>query len=562
MRRFNKVKDEIDVLRLVWRSASGQHLRLSVAMLLELLIGLFPPAAIYMLQKAVGMKVSNLDALLTRENVILVLIVYFFYLVLGKLSRIMTSFSVTEVEFSLRSQFVASLKAMSFSDVTNKIGLQFSNGLTQEISMASSLIPMVYRSFIRASITIIAFCVLSFIISPYLFVVVFFLTLAVLLSIMTLRKKVKKTHQELYTRISTLYQLFAEWLDGYRVFRVYNSMEFAVNRMQDVFRAIRHISRRLTVIANSQSILAEIITYSMAAVIIVMMPTENGVIHIGVLISYPAAILFIRDESMVLINGYQQLANTESSIKRMYQIISSKPSDEEHTPCVANVQKICFDDITYSYQPDTDGQQILHKANLVLEKGCLNVITGPSGIGKSTTLNLLLGLLHAQEGTVRMITEKDSTNDSRHGIALVEQEPFFFDGTLYDNICMERQGISTADIFRYLQALHLKHLFPTIESLTEKTEMFRRRLSSGEKQRLALIRALVGRPSVLVVDEVTSNIDTPTVALIIDYLHQLARQVLVVAVSHDPALIAKADVVYQLENKQFINIKQIRLCQT
>ena len=555
MSRFNKVKDEIKVLRLIWRSAKGQHLRLSVAMIMELLIGMFPPTAIYILQKTVGIKVSNLESLLTRENVILILVVYFVYLVLGKLSRIMTSYSVTEVEYSLRSQFVVSLKAMSFSDVINKIGLQSSNGLTQEISMASSLIPMVYRSFIRATITILGFCVLSFIISPYLFVVVISLTVAVLLSIMTLRKKVKRIHQELYTRISSLYQLFAEWLDGYRMFRVYNSMEFAVNRMQEVFLSIRHISRSLTVIANSQSILAEMITYSVAAAIIVMMPTENGVIHIGILISYPAAILFIRDESMVLINGYQQLANTESSIKRLYQILSNKPSNEERVPCMANVQQICFDGVSYSYQPETDGKQILRQARLVLEKGRLNVITGSSGTGKSTTLNLLLGLLHVQEGTVKIVADKKSADEGRHGIALVEQEPFFFDGTLYDNICMGREGISTTDIIIYLQALHLDNLFPSIESLTEKNEKFRRCLSSGEKQRLALIRALVGNPSVLVVDEVTSNIDVPTASLIIDYLHQLARQVLVVVVSHDPSFIAKADVAYQLEYKQFTNIK-------
>ena len=222
---------------------------------------------------------------------------------------------------------------------------------------------------------------------------------------------------------------------------------------------------------------------------------------------------------------------------------------------MANVQQICFDGISYSYQPEADGPQILRQARLVLEKGRLNVITGSSGTGKSTTLNLLLGLLHAQEGSVKMVADKKSADDERHGIALVEQEPFFFDGTLYDNICMGRKGINTTDIIIYLQALHLNNLFPTIESLTEKKEMFRRRLSSGEKQRLALIRALVGNPSILVVDEVTSNIDVPTASLIIDYLYQLARQVLVVAVSHDSSFIAKADVVYQLEYKQFTNIK-------
>lgn len=554
MARFDKLHNELEVLRLVWRNASGQHLRLSIAMVMELVIGLFPPGAIYLLQRAVGLKATNIESLLTQQNVILVLLVYFVYLVLTKVSRIMTAYAVAEVEYAMRIQFIKALKNMSYADVTNKIGLQSSNGLTQEISMASSLIPMVYRSFIRATATILAFCALSFVVSPHFFLVVVLLTTAVVVSIVVLRKHVKRIHQALYTRISSLYQLFAEWLNGYRVLRVYDCMDFAANRMEEVFLTIRNISRRLTVMANSQSVMAEMITYSVAATIIVMMPTENGVINLGVLISYPAAILFIRGELMVLISGYQQLANTESSIKRLFQIINTPPTGKQEVRRIGNVDAISFDHVTYSYHPDTTEPAILCDADLQLMKGRLHVITGPSGIGKSTTLNLLLGLLHPQQGHIKVSQQAVPSDASRHGIALVEQEPFFFDGTLYDNLCMGRKDIATTDIMDFLTVLHMNHLFPTAESLTEKIEKFSRRLSTGEKQRLALIRALVGKPSVLVVDEVTSNIDTETSRIIIDYLHQLAREVLVVAVSHDPVFIASADEVHQLKDKKFTKI--------
>ena len=539
---------------MVWRNARGQHLRLSVAMVMELLFGLIPPAAVYLLQRVVGLKATNIEMLLTQENVILVLVVYFMYHALTKVARIMMAYSIAEVEYSMRMQFVRALKHMSYADVTNKIGLQWSNGLTQEIGMASSLIPMVYRSFIRASVTIIAFCVISFIVSPKFFFVVLLLSVAVVAAVVILRQRIKAIHQQLFNRISSLYQLFAEWLNGYRVFRVYRCMDFAVHRMDEVFQSIRHISRRLTVMANVQKVLAEMITYSVAAFIIVMMPNDNGVIQLGVLISYPAAILFIRGEMMVLVGGYQQLANTESSIKRLFQIINTPPSEQAEMRAVGHVTAIDFNDITYAYHPDTDESAILQDARLQLHRGVLHVITGPSGIGKSTTLNLLLGLLYPQQGQI-VLTETAVTDPTgRQGIALVEQEPFFFDGTLYDNLCMGRQDIAVTDIMHYLEVLHLRHIFPTEQSLTEQTEMFSRRLSTGEKQRLALIRALIGRPSVLVVDEVTSNIDIDTSRLIIDYLHQLSNEVLVIAVSHDPLLIAAADATYQLKNQKIIKL--------
>ncbi len=561
MHRFEKLQREFEVLQTVWQNAHGQHLRLVLAMLLELFFGLVAPSAVFVLQKAVGVKSGSLESLLTQSNVILVLLVYFVYLALKKVSRVMTDYSVVEVEYNMRRQFVSNLKNMSYADVTTKIGLQSSNGLTQEISMASGLIPMVYRSFIRATVTIVAFCVLTFVVSPYFFFIVVLLTTSVVVAITILRERIKHIHKVLFTCISSLYQLFGEWLNGYRVFRVYDSMDFAANRMDEVFLSIRNISRRLTLMANGQKVLAEMITYCVAAIIIVMMPTDNGVINLGILISYPAAILFIRGELMVLISGYQELANTESSVKRLFQILNAPSSAERETRTVGEVAGMTLDHVTYAYRLGDAGTAILNNADAHFERGRLNVVIGQSGIGKSTTLNLLLGLLQPQQGQV-LITHRQDETAGLKGMALVEQEPFFFDGSLYDNICLGRCGIAKADICHYLAILQMSHLFPTEESITETTEMLSRRLSTGEKQRLALIRALVGKPSVLVVDEVTSNIDQETSGLIINYLHELSQQILVIAVSHDPAFINMADVVYQISNNKITQKKQKVLCQT
>lgn len=554
--RYGKLKNELEVLSLVWHNAKGQHLRLTTAMLLEIVIGLFPPLAIYLLQRAVGLKATNIEALLTRENIILVLAVFLVYIVLTKLSRILTAYAMAEVEYGLRTAFVAALKRKSYSEVNNRMGLQSSNGLTQETSMASSLIPMVYRSFIRATCTILAFCVLLLLLSPQFFLVVLFLSAAVLLSVTFLRSRIKHIHQELYNRISSLYQLFAEWVNGYRIFRVYGTLEFAVNRMQEVFQAIRSTSRRLALIANCQSVVGEMLTYSVAAAIILLMPANDGVIDLGILISYPTAVLFIRGEAMMVIGGYQQLANTESSIRRLFKVIKGDDSEDASPLQVGHVASITFDNVTYAYHTDDVDHEILKDACLRLDKGRLHVITGPSGTGKTTTLNLLLGLLHQQQGHISIA--EDDSDDGRSGIALVEQEPFFFDGSLYDNLCMGRTTVDKADVMHYLEVLHLSHLFPTEDSLTKPMELLARKLSSGEKQRLAFIRALIGRPSVLIVDEITSNIDADTSLLITQQLKAIAQQILVVAVSHDPMLIGEADDIHTLEDKTFTTRQQTK----
>lgn len=544
------LKAEVEMLRLIWHHAKGQHVKLTIGLVVEMLLGLFMPSVLYLLQKVVGIKATNIEALLTKENLIFLIIIYFIYLILKKVSRVLTAYAVAEVDYSLRTHFGSALRSMPYEYFNSNIGIQFSNGLTQEISMASDLIPILYRSFIRSGCTILAFGVLLIIISPHFFLMSLVLIAVVLLSVLTLRNSIKKIHYDLFNRISSLYQLFSEWINGYRVFRVFGCMDFAIGRMQEVFLAIRNISRRLTIFANGQTILAEMLTYSIAALIVVMMPTNNGIIEFGVIISYPVAILLIRDECMNLISGYQKLANTESSIKRLLQIIGSNYAECKNMRKVDNVQAIVFNEVSFSYNSESSRHEILNKATLKCEKGMLHVITGPSGIGKTTTLNILLGLLQPENGEIQII--EDHQQRVREGMVIVEQEPFLFEGSLYDNICMGR-NIPIGEVTRWIDLLHMSDLFPTHESILKKEQMVCRKLSSGEKQRIALIRALVGNPSVLIADEVTSNIDIATSRLITNVLRDMSIQMLIIVVSHDPLLIENADMRHFLHNKKIIS---------
>lgn len=545
MGKNNRFKREWQVLRMVWKAAKGQHSRMALALVLELAIGLFPPAAIYILQRAAGIHADNLESLFTQENILWALLIYFIYILATKVTRVITACAVAEVDYGIRCRFSEALQRVPYEKVMSKLGIGSSNGLTQETAMASSLVPLVYRSFIRAGITVIAFCVLMVVLSPRFFLIVLLLTATLLLSITLLRKRLKSIYRAVYDRMSSLYGLFAEWVSGYRIYRVYGSMDFATARMRKVFREIRDLSRRLSLVANSQSAIAEMLTYALAAIIIVLMPNTDGLVDISLLMSYPVAILFIRGEMLNMINGYQQLATTESSISRLFGVLEYANAPKDEDPEVDGIDSIRFQGVDFSYKDEKGTHQILSNASLQLCRGELNVITGPSGTGKTTTLNLILGLLHPDKGSVERVRRE--CDSDLHGVGLVEQEPFIFDGTLYDNLVMGRRGISEDKIMEYIGRLGLDHVFPDKESLHEGKEKFAARLSSGEKQRLALIRALLGRPALLIVDEATSNIDAATSRIIIDYIKELSAARLVVAVSHDPDFIAAADKVIKLE---------------
>ena len=127
-----------------------------------------------------------------------------------------------------------------------------------------------------------------------------------------------------------------------------------------------------------------------------------------------------------------------------------------------------------------------------------------------------------------------------------------FQGTLYDNITLGR-AISEDTVRQYLHAYALDYLIGDAGDLSLRIGAKGRALSSGEKQRLALIRALVGEPSVIILDEPTSNIDHTTAAFIRGVMNDLAAQQLVICISHDQAMTTNKDLnTFQIENGNYI----------
>ena len=116
--------------------------------------------------------------------------------------------------------------------------------------------------------------------------------------------------------------------------------------------------------------------------------------------------------------------------------------------------------------------------------------------------------------------------------AIVEQEPFVLQGSLWDNITLGRE-ISQTIVRQYLYDFSLDYLLDKEGGMSLPLGPKGRALSSGEKQRLALIRALVGEPSVIILDEPTSNIDCATSTLIRNVMSELANKHLVICISHD-----------------------------
>jgi ATP-binding cassette subfamily C protein len=209
---------------------------------------------------------------------------------------------------------------------------------------------------------------------------------------------------------------------------------------------------------------------------------------------------------------------------------------------------ISFEDVSFGYNID---KSVLENIDLVLRPLSATAIVGVSGAGKSTILDLLLGLQKPDSGVVRygQILHKDLNFETlRSKVAYVSQESTFIDGSLLLNLTVSQPGIVEADVSEACRKAQLDEL---IDELPEglETEIGENgiKLSGGQRQRVALARALLSNPEILILDEATSQLDSETELFIQQAIKGLHRKLTIIIVAHRLSTVRFADTVYVLE---------------
>lgn len=218
--------------------------------------------------------------------------------------------------------------------------------------------------------------------------------------------------------------------------------------------------------------------------------------------------------------------------------------------------KFTFDNVCFKY-PDQDSHAIDH-VSLKVEAGETIAFVGPSGSGKSTMMSLLIGFIRPDDGTL-MIDQYDvdtiDLRSYRQFISVVTQETVLFDGSVRDNVVYGRNEASDEAI---AAAIADANLTDFVNSLPEGIDTQIRenggRLSGGQKQRLAIARALLRNPKVLILDEATSALDVESEALIQEALERLIQGRTTFIVAHRLSTIRNADRIVVMDKGKIVEI--------
>jgi ATP-binding cassette, subfamily B, bacterial HlyB/CyaB len=296
--------------------------------------------------------------------------------------------------------------------------------------------------------------------------------------------------------------------------------------------AMKQIANTYNVVANGVEQLMSLLILVIGAYTVM----HNTDFSIGMLIAFQMFAARVSQPMLRIVGIWQQFQQANLSVQRLgdimnapaepYSILPSRLRESQGRIEIENLSFRYGDNLPYLYQ----------EFNLTVQPGKVVAIMGPSGSGKSTLAKLMQGFYQPADGQIKLDGNDIrylSANELRHYFGVVPQETMLFSGTIYDNLLMANPHTTFEQVTR---ACRMAEIHDTIEQLPQgyQTEIGERGvgLSGGQKQRLAIARALLKRPKILIFDEATSSLDAATAEHFAQTINQLKGQVTMLFITH------------------------------
>lgn len=299
-------------------------------------------------------------------------------------------------------------------------------------------------------------------------------------------------------------------------------------------------------------LLATIFTLSLGtSVFVAARAVERGTMSVGEFVLVNAYILQIAQPLEMIGFAFRDIAQGLGFVEKLTELFGQKREPEVAAQSVslpAGPLRISFAGVSYSYRPD---RSILTDIDFVVVPGKTMAIVGASGSGKSTIIRLLLRLIEPTAGQIRLNdipVSGISTDELRSAIAVVPQDIALFNDTIAYNIGFGKRNSTEAEIVRAAKVARIHDFILGLPDAYATVVGERGlKLSGGEKQRIAIARAVIRQPRVFVFDEATASVDSRTERTMLYNLAKLVRTATTVVIAHRLSTIANADEIMVLD---------------
>lgn len=471
----------------------------------------------YYIAKIIDIGIANGDKNYIVKTGIIMVALSVISLVGGYLAMFFSSRAAYGFGENLRRDLLSKIQEFSFSNINKFSTTSLIIRLTNDVEILVQLVQMMLRMFIRAPFMLLGGVIMTLTINHKLSVVFLGIIPIIFLLIAFIIKKVFPLFKGVQIRIDKVNSVIRESLVGARVIKSFVREDFEMNRFDKANVDLKDtIIKSFSLLILLMPTVMLIMNLAVAAILFIGGNLAGtGEIDIG---SISASITYITITLMSLIMlsmVFMNFSRAKAASDRILEVLDEEPdiiSKKDSTKLIEkgeveyNVEKIAF--------KDSDGEAILENIKFNVKPGQTVAIIGSTGTGKSTLVNLMPRFYDVTSGYVKIdgidVREYDIKN-LRDGIGMVLQDNILFSGTIEENI---RWGKADASIEEIKHACKIAQIDEYIETLPERynsiVEQRGVNFSGGQKQRLAIARALIKKPKILILDDSVSALDSTT----------------------------------------------------
>lgn len=455
----------------------------------------------------------------------------------------------------LRKDTFAKVMHMSFQQTDKFTTGSLVTRLTNDITAIQEFVAMSLRMFVRTGMQFIGGIAVILTLNVN-FGIVLVISLPVqLIAVAIIMKKASPLFSIVQSRLDKVNSVVQENVSGARVVKAFTREEYEINRFDNANTDLMTTNLKVQkLLATLNPILMIIMNASVIAIIMIGgFQVEAKAMQVGEVMAAVTYITQILMSVMMVGMMFQQVSRSAASMKRVNEVLSTNPviSDGNKSADSDNSGTVEFRNVSFSY-PGSSGKPVLSGIDLKAEKGQMIAILGSTGCGKTSLVNLVPRFYDASDGDVLVdgVNVKDYDVDTlRSKIGVVLQKSELFSGTVAENI---RWGCETATDEEVKTAAGIAQAEEFIDGFNDGYDtMISEKgasLSGGQKQRMAIARAIIKKPEILIFDDSTSALDLSTEAKLHKALRENLSGVTVIMIAQRIASVMRADKIAVLEN--------------
>ncbi len=502
----------------------------------------------------------DLNIQLFVNKMIILVFLYIAAYIVNSLAGVAINYMGNKVLLKLRTTFFHKVQQLSVSYFEKKGIGDLISRLTNDIEtiqgfLTGGLIQLVTGVF---SIIFILVAMVSLNITLTFSILITFPVMV--LTIIVIGKQIRKAAKKNQEKVGKLSTVIEESVSGMKIIKSFHREEDEINKFDKINTEARQAATKMETTSFLMfPIMNFINTFAMVLVIGIggiMVINNPNVYSIGLLTSFIVYSRKFFEPVRQISQVYSSMQSALAGSERIFELLDSEDeiSISKNPIKVEKINgKVEFKNVTFAYEAD---KTVLNDISFTAEVGESTAIVGPTGAGKTTIINLLSRFYDISKGNI-LIDDKAlkdlELEDYRKQLGIVLQEPFFFATTIKENIKYGNPDASDDEIIESAKIANAHHFISRLPNGYD-TELIERaqNLSHGERQLLAIARTILANPSILILDEATSNIDSLTEMHIQEAMQNLMKGRTSFIIAHRLSTIKNADRIMVIDDHKII----------